>query len=192
MLRITGGFLGGRRIMAPPGSGLRPTQQRVREALFSMLAERIPNCHFLDLFAGSGVVGVEAWSRGAAAVTLVERDRRRGTAMRALATTLAGPDEPPPPLRVVIAEVSQFLRRVATDSPMKVDVVFADPPYADGDDGAWERRLGGLLAAAGLPRAGGIWILEWRSRNRPSPPPPWRVLDDRDYGETRLTTYGNA
>lgn len=189
MLRITGGFLGGRQIAAPPGKGVRPTQQRVREALFSMLAERIPGCHFMDLFAGSGVVGVEAWSRGAASVTMVEQDRRCCEVLRGLAAALTRPGDPLPPLRVMSADVAQYLRRAANSTETGYGIVFADPPYAEGDGGVWEHRLAGLLEAAGLPSEGGLWILEWRSSNRPAPPAPWRVLDDRVYGETRLTIY---
>ena len=88
-MRVSGGALGGRRIEVPGGDRVRPTQDMVRQALFSSLAALVPECRFLDLFAGSGAVGLEAWSRGAAHVTWVERDPRTLAVLRGNVASLA-------------------------------------------------------------------------------------------------------
>ena len=75
-MRITGGSFGGRNLLVPKSDEIRPTQDRVREALFNIIQFEVPGCDFLDLFAGSGAVGIEALSRGAASVTFVEQNRR--------------------------------------------------------------------------------------------------------------------
>ncbi|MGM0618602.1 MAG: RsmD family RNA methyltransferase, partial [Actinomycetota bacterium] len=82
MMRIIAGLAKGRRISAPPGEGVRPTGDRVREALFSSLQPLLPGAHVLDLYAGSGALGLEAISRGAAHATLVERDPRTLAVLR--------------------------------------------------------------------------------------------------------------
>ncbi|MBR1608286.1 MAG: RsmD family RNA methyltransferase, partial [Kiritimatiellae bacterium] len=85
-MRISGGSLRGRPLVSPPEGVMRPTQDAVREAVFSMLAAVVQDCGFLDLFAGTGAVGLEAWSRGAARVTWVENGPR---SLRALSANLA-------------------------------------------------------------------------------------------------------
>src|SRR5689334_5896095 len=94
MTRIIGGTAGGRRLQTPSGDATRPTSDRVREALFSALESQLGSLHglrFLDLYAGSGAVGLEAGSRGAAAVTLVESDRRTARLVEANARTVGVP-----------------------------------------------------------------------------------------------------
>ncbi len=192
MLRITGGLISGRQIAPPARALFRPTQQRVREALFSMLAGRIRGCRFLDLFAGSGIVALEAWSRGAADVTMVERDRHGCRIMRGCVDRLMPRDGALSAPRVVCEDVPRFLRRIAgnkTSTGGSDDIVFADPPYADGGAGFWEARLASLLVAAGRPARGGLWIMESEARTEPAVSPPWRVVDNRIYGDTRLTFY---
>ncbi|MBD8869013.1 16S rRNA (guanine(966)-N(2))-methyltransferase RsmD [Nocardioides donggukensis] len=129
MTRIIGGSAGGRRLRTPPGSATRPTSDRVREALFSALEARVgtlSGLRFLDLYAGSGAIGLEARSRGAAAVTLVERDRRTARLISENATALGlGPVE------VLAAGVETTLARTP---PAAYDVVFLDPPYPMPDD----------------------------------------------------------
>jgi 16S rRNA (guanine966-N2)-methyltransferase len=122
-LRIVAGTAGGRRLQAPDGRDTRPTADRVREALFSTLATMADGGgRFLDLYAGSGAVGLEARSRGAAAVTLVEGDPK---ALRVLRDNVA---------RLALGECTVLAGKVATvlaraaDAPF--DVLFADPPYA--------------------------------------------------------------
>ncbi len=137
----------------------RPTSDRLRETLFNVLAPRIAGAHFLDLYAGSGAVGIEALSRGAAGVDFVERAE---AALRVLRGNLArlGVKEG---FRVHGAGVGAALRRMKAETAF--DVVFLDPPY----DAAQEYAATlGLLGgdAAGLPAAGAVVIAEHRKKER--------------------------
>ncbi|MBI3987315.1 MAG: RsmD family RNA methyltransferase, partial [Lentisphaerae bacterium] len=141
-MRITGGVLGGRRLRVPSGP-VRPTQDRVREALFSSLAAFIPGARVLDLFAGSGAVGLEALSRGAAFVCWVESNRRVFAVLHENIRTLAGdasarmgpkedagglpPGIDPAVAGLVLREALDFLSAAPPEAPF--DLVFADPPY---------------------------------------------------------------
>jgi 16S rRNA (guanine966-N2)-methyltransferase len=123
--RIIAGVAGGRRLQTPRGDLTRPTTDRVREALFSALQSSLGSfeeVRFLDLYAGSGAVGLEAWSRGAATVTLVEQDRRTASLISRNARDVG----------FASAEVvcSSVARHLASGAPTAYDVVFLDPPYA--------------------------------------------------------------
>src|SRR6476620_4211722 len=124
MTRIIGGTAGGRRLRTPGGEATRPTSDRVREALFSALESRLGSLtglRFLDLYAGSGAIGLEAMSRGAGVVTAVESDRRTARMVRDNASTLGFP---------TVEVVSLPVARVLAQHPRApYDVVFADPPY---------------------------------------------------------------
>ncbi len=120
-VRIIGGQWKGRKLKFPDRAGLRPTLGRVRETLFNWLAPRIDGARCLDLFAGSGALGFEALSRGAAGVTFVERDRRSAAAIRANVTLLGAA------ARVVNSPAFRF---VNADSS-RYDIVFFDPPFGD-------------------------------------------------------------
>jgi len=125
MTRIIGGSVGGRRIATPRGPHTRPTSDRVREALFSAIESwcgSLSGLRFLDLYAGSGPVGLEAWSRGAGVVTLVEQDRRTASMISANARGLGFNRAD-----VVAGPVSGMLAR-SPSAPY--DVAFLDPPYA--------------------------------------------------------------
>lgn len=116
-LRITGGVYGGRRVVCPPGE-IRPAMDRMRESMFAIIGD-LSGCSFLDLFAGSGVVGLEAASRGATRVVSVEKDRKkREITLRNL--TIAGDTA-----KLVIAPVSPFLRSCGES----FDYVYLDPPF---------------------------------------------------------------
>jgi 16S rRNA (guanine966-N2)-methyltransferase len=119
-VRIIAGTAKGRRLVSPRGGATRPLTDRVREALFSSLGADVIGARVLDLYAGSGSVGLEALSRGAASVVFVERDRRALTALRTnvAAVGLGG--------EVVADDVERYVTRLA-DS---IDVAFVDPPYA--------------------------------------------------------------
>jgi 16S rRNA (guanine966-N2)-methyltransferase len=121
-LTITGGTLRSRRVPTPPGRAVRPTPARVKEALFSILGSRLDEARVLDLFAGSGALGFESLSRGAAHVTFVEKHRPTADALRAVARDLGVAER-----CVVIAAPAERAVR-ALDG--RYDVVFADPPYA--------------------------------------------------------------
>lgn len=129
MTRIIGGRVGGRRIATPRGASTRPTSDRVREALFSAIESwcgSLSGLRFLDLYAGSGAVGLEAWSRGAGVVTMVEQDRRTASMISANARELGFNRAD-----VVTAPVSGMLARTPS---APYDVVFLDPPYAHPDE----------------------------------------------------------
>ena len=122
-VRIVGGRWRGRRLAVPPGTGVRPTPDRVRETLFNWLAPSLPGARCLDLFAGTGVLGLEALSRGAAGTTFVERD---GVLARALEDRIG---DLAAEARVFNEDALEFL----SSRPRRpFDVVFVDPPYAAG------------------------------------------------------------
>jgi 16S rRNA (guanine966-N2)-methyltransferase len=183
--RIIGGAAGGRRLATPRGSHTRPTSDRVREALFSAIESWCGSLHglrFLDLYAGSGAVGLEAWSRGAGVVTLVESDRRVAALIGANARTLGFAKAD-----VVAASVAATLAR----SPVApYDVVFTDPPYPL-DDAAVAADLAALAAHDWLV-PGALVVVERSSRSaEPTWPAGFSDTRSRRYGETTLW-YGHA
>lgn len=185
MTRIIGGAAGGRRLQTPTGAATRPTSDRVREALFSSIESwcgSLSGLRFLDLYAGSGAVGLEAWSRGASAVTLVESDRRTAALVSANARTLGFPAA-----EVVALAVATALGR-APAAPY--DVVFSDPPYPL-DDASVAADLAALVDHGWL--APGALVVVERARRSPEPAWPDGVRLDRErrYGETTLW-YGHA
>jgi 16S rRNA (guanine966-N2)-methyltransferase len=185
--RIVAGSAGGRRLATASGASTRPTSDRVREAVFSrleVLLGTLVGTTFLDLYAGSGAVGLEALSRGAARATLVERDRRTARIIRANVATLGLPAA-----TVVTAGVEGYLR--AGPAPgCNHDVAFLDPPYCLG-----EEPLAGVLAdlaAQGWLADDAVVVVE-RSSRSPEPvwPPSVVPAGCRRYGET-MVWYGRA
>ena len=167
-MRITGGMYRGRKIGVPRGDRVRPTQDRVREALFSMLRAEVPGARFLDLYAGSGAVGLEALSRGAAQVIWVEGDREVHRTTLANVTALAGEGQ-----QVVCCPVERWLRLAGRG--LAAGLVFADPPYSRARETglaelaaqvARERvvAVGGLLMAASTIRGPGTLTDFWKIR----------------------------
>ena len=130
-MRVTGGRFGGLLLSVPKTDALRPTQDRVREALFSMLQGEMSGAAFLDLFAGSGAVGLEALSRGAASVTFVEQDARHLTTVR---SNVAALERSPSANGHLACETvrADVYRWLATYAGAGFTVGFADPPYALG------------------------------------------------------------
>ncbi|MEU4195917.1 16S rRNA (guanine(966)-N(2))-methyltransferase RsmD [Kribbella sp. NPDC026611] len=183
MSRIVGGVAGGRRIAVPPGSGTRPTADRVREALFSSLESEFGSFSglaVLDLYAGSGAIGLEALSRGAEQVVLVESDRRAADVIAAN-------------IRVVGLPGAKLLTRpvekvTAGDALGVFDLVFADPPYkletAELQDVLLE------LAAHGWMAGDALVVVERGKREPWEWPEGFAALRDRKYGEARLW-YGH-
>jgi 16S rRNA (guanine(966)-N(2))-methyltransferase RsmD len=139
-MRVIAGRYGGRRLRAPSGAATRPTSDRVREAVFSVLG-RVDDAIVLDLFAGSGALGIEALSRGAASATFVERAPAAVTALRANLDAL---EIGPPAARVLVVDARAALR-VAARRGDTYDLVFVDPPYARA--AAFSRPLGEALPA---------------------------------------------
>jgi len=126
-VRIIGGKHRGRKLPVADAPGLRPTPDRVRETLFNWLGQNLTGWYCLDLFAGSGALGFEALSRGAASVTLVEQAPRVAKGLQAAADLLGDPA-----LRVVCADALDYLSRVGIPSGAPLDLVFLDPPYGQG------------------------------------------------------------
>ena len=146
--RIIGGRQKGRRLVSPPGHRTRPTGGRVRQMLFDILAPEIPGCRFLDTFAGNGSVGLEALSRGAAKVVLVDRDASAFEAARANARALAGAGGDVQVFRQdARSAIAAFTERGQT-----FDVVYLDPPYASDLYELLLEQLGtgGVVAEGGL------------------------------------------
>jgi 16S rRNA (guanine(966)-N(2))-methyltransferase RsmD len=196
--RIVAGALGGRRLSVPAGDRTRPTSDRVREALFSTLESLVDlsGARFADLYAGSGAVGLEALSRGAASALLVESDARVARVARQNIAALAAGEA----ARLVVGRVAQVLAgkpgsvalpaglagaHSSAEGGAAYDVVFADPPYA-----VPESEITAMLAAlvdGGWLTADAVVAVERSSR---SPAPQWvpglTLERCRRYGETAL------
>lgn len=180
MTRIVAGTARGRRLEVPRGSLTRPTSDRVREALFSTLTSALgswTDVVVLDLYAGSGALGLEALSRGAQRCFFVERDRHAVAALRRNigVTGVTG-------AAVLVGDAAEVVRSA---HPGPADLVLADPPYATPD-----ADVLGVLATLrhrGLLADDALLVLE-RSARDPEPtwPPGLRRVDERRYGETRL------
>jgi 16S rRNA (guanine966-N2)-methyltransferase len=159
-MRVIAGTLRRRTLEAPAGLATRPTSDRLRETLFNVLAPRMEGAWFLDLYAGSGAVGIEAASRGAKTVVLVERAEPALKVLRANLEKLGLRGA----VRVEAVNVAAFLRRVRPESAaMRFDVVFLDPPYEAVDEYATALGLLGG-SAAGLLSEGAVVIAENRRK----------------------------
>ena len=171
-LRIIGGEWRGRRLRFADGAGLRPTADRNRETLFNWLQAIVPGSHCLDLFAGSGALGFEAASRGAASVLLAERNRDAIARLRENVHLLQAEAR----IRIHAGDALSLLRG-PPDQP--ADIVFLDPPFA-----------GDLLEPACQALAAGGWLhrdsrvyLEHARQTPPRLPPGWDVLRERTAGD---------
>lgn len=180
-MRIISGWAGGRRLVAPPGSGTRPTSERVREALFSILGPPPPGARVLDLFAGAGALGLEALSRGAVAAVFVERS---GVAQRALRRNIAalGVDTA---TEVHKGDALSIARRLAARGE-RFTWIFVDPPYrSDLATSCVE-----LVGATELLAPGGTVIVEHDRRARPDLRSGSLLRTDcRRYGDTEVSFY---
>jgi 16S rRNA (guanine966-N2)-methyltransferase len=169
-LRIIAGSWGGRKLCFAPVPGLRPTPNRVRETLFNWLQPVIQGARCLDLYAGSGALGVEAASRGAAVVVLVDRDPQVVRTLRKQLQLLAADQ-----VQVIQADVGNWL----SDNPEMFDIVFLDPPFREGQLPAAIRQLeaGGWLA----PEA---WIyVEAEQGLVPELPDNWELYRSKRAGQ---------
>ncbi len=179
-MRVIAGKYGGRRLRAPKGRATRPTSERVREAVFSMLGE-LEGAVALDLFAGTGALAIEALSRGAARAVLVERDPRALAALRAnLAELGLGPGQ----AEVRRAEARGALRN-ARERQETYDLVFVDPPYRHA--GVLGREL--RVALPPLLEPGARVVVESDRRGEPPALLPLEVELRRRYGDTVITIH---
>lgn len=178
-MRIIGGRWRNTRLPVPTLPGLRPSSDRVRETLFNWLMPKLGGARVLDVFAGSGALGLEAVSRGAAQATLVERDARLAGNLRAAVEKLQAADH----VQVVQADALGWLQNAPAAA---ADIVFVDPPFADG---LWEAVL------AQLPRhlADGAWLyVESPAGHVPALPGEWMLHREGGTREVRFALYRRA
>ena len=169
-LRIIGGRWRSRRLQVVASPHLRPTPDRVRETLFNWLQPWIEGAECLDLFAGSGALGLEALSRGARSAVLVEQDPQVITALRASVAALNADGA-----EVVAADCTDYLDRC----PRPFDIVFLDPPYRSG----LLARCSAALDRHGWLRSGGLVYLEAPGAELPELPESWALLRSRRAGQ---------
>ena len=173
MLRIIGGKHRGRRLRFPAGVAIRPTPDRVRETLFNWLQPRLVGARVLDLFAGSGALGLEAISRGAAHVSFVEKDRRAAAAIDALVREWGEAGA-----HVVCGDALGWLAQSAGSAPF--DIVFVDPPY---DAALWSEAAAALVRGALLAPDARVYIEHRAREGLPRLPDEWRHIRDGRAGE---------
>ncbi|MFT4256110.1 MAG: 16S rRNA (guanine(966)-N(2))-methyltransferase RsmD [Pseudoxanthomonas sp.] len=178
-IRIIGGRWRGTRLAVPDSPGLRPSGDRVRETLFNWLMPKLPGARVLDLFAGTGALGLEAVSRGAAQATLVERAPALAANLRASVAKLRAQDC----VQVAQADALAWLPQQADGS---FDIAFIDPPFAQG---SWQPAL-----AAVLPKlAADAWIhVESAADAVPEPPLGWALHREGRTREVRYALYRAA
>jgi 16S rRNA (guanine966-N2)-methyltransferase len=174
-VRIIAGQLKGRQLKSPTWDGLRPTSDRLRETLFNILAPRIEGARMLDGYAGTGAVGLEAISRGAAHVTFVERDRRALALIDANLAACRVEDG----YTIEVGDVVAVLQRQRSDAPF--DLVFLDPPYDIADTGAM------LDAAVRLLTPNGLLVVERATRRDLDIPASLTRARDVRSGDSTLT-----
>ncbi|HYB32495.1 MAG TPA: 16S rRNA (guanine(966)-N(2))-methyltransferase RsmD [Steroidobacteraceae bacterium] len=171
VLRIIGGTWRGRKLRFPASAAIRPTPDRVRETLFNWLGPATQGAHCLDLFAGSGMLGLEALSRGAAHVTFIEQDAAAAAALRARLAEWQAADA-----HVERADALRYLAGTAR----RFDIVFLDPPFG----GELLSRAAALLEGRHWLKPGALIYVECAARHGlPSLPQSWRVLKAKRTGE---------
>jgi 16S rRNA (guanine(966)-N(2))-methyltransferase RsmD len=181
VVRIISGELRGRRLRAPDGLATRPTSDRVRESLFNIVAARVPGSRFLDLFAGSGAVGLEAISRGADRAVFVEQSRR---ALEHIEENIAhcGVED----RTRIVAKDAQAALKVLAAAGEQFDLVYVDPPY----DADLYLPVLRALGRTGLVDDDGLVVVELRSRDQlPDEAGALRHYRDVRYGDTTLAFY---
>lgn len=177
MPKITGGNLGSRKLKSPKGNNVRPTPGRVKESLFSILAPRIEESRFLDLFSGTGAIGFEAASRGAAAVVCVEGHRETAEAIVEAAEQFGVRDK----VSVIASPVDRALYRLEG----AFDIVYADPPYDDD----LPLQMFRLLLERKLLAPGALVIFEHRARTILPGIPGYRSVREEVYGDVALAFF---
>jgi 16S rRNA (guanine966-N2)-methyltransferase len=179
-MRIVAGEFRGRRLLGPPGAGTRPTADRTREAVFSILGD-VGGRHVLDLFAGTGALGLEALSRGARTAVFVERDRRMLAVARRNVESLLG--ERSDVARLCSGDALKYLAGAGGE---RFDLVFLDPPYARAAELA-----AGLAAALPAVLAPGAVIVTESDRREPLglPEPGFALRSEHRYGDTLVRVF---
>jgi len=179
-VRVVAGKWGGRTIRAPRGTSVRPTTDRVREAVFAILGDEVEGAVVLDLFAGTGAMAIESLSRGAAEAVLVESAPAALNALTANLEALEAEDA-----ACLHLDYREAVRRLSAKG-RTFDLVFLDPPYGKGLVG----RAAELLSRAGILAPGAVVVAERASRDPGDTiPVEWTERADRRYGDTRITLY---
>lgn len=171
-MRVVAGELGGRRLVAPEGRTTRPTSDKVREAVFNALGSAgvLEGARVVDLYAGSGAMGIEALSRGAASCVFVEQDRAALAALRRNVDQLGLAER----CRIVADDAVRFVHRPDAPEARDATLVLADPPYRFEQ---WDELVTALTASVAVAES-----------NREVPAPPgWEVVRARRYGRTFVT-----
>ncbi len=184
MIRITGGEFRGRSISAPSNDRTRPTQAKLRQALFNSIQVAVPDAQVLDLFAGSGSLGFEALSRGAKRAVFVESVRLVAGYIEKNGNLLKVRDR----MKLIVDPVEKALAKIHFEGPF--DIVFADPPYASG----WETRLLTDIQWEHLLKPNGYLLIEWGNQKSKAKALPEAVpflvkVREKNYGDSVLTTY---
>jgi 16S rRNA (guanine(966)-N(2))-methyltransferase RsmD len=182
-VRIIGGSFGGTVLSSPKGNAVRPTSEKAREALFNIIGPRIEGSSFLDLYGGSGAVGLEALSRGAAHVTIVEASRIDLIRKNSAKCGVTDPER----FNVIRGGVFKAARAMEKRGEI-FDFVFADPPWHEGLEAE------AVNCAVKLLKEGGGFILEAHHKTKPPAPPEGasqnpRLEESRRYGDTVLHFY---
>ena len=182
-MRVIAGAMKGRRLESPKSPAVRPTSDKVRGAIFNILAPDMEGARVLDLFAGTGALGIEAFSRGAVSVVFVESDRRVAAALLlTLHAFKAGTSD------VIAGDSLRTVERLAAEG-RSFDVIFLDPPYGQGLAAAVVARI----AASGLLANGGTLVAEHRKDDEmPGDEGTLVRLPQRRYGDTMLSLYEAA
>jgi len=181
-VRVIGGQWRGRPIAAPPGRDTRPTTDRVREAIFSSVFSMVgdlDDARVLDLYAGSGALGIEALSRGAAHATFVERDRR---AAATVVRNLEALGVPQSRWQLVHSDASRLVTRGDVEP---VSLLFADPPYTIDAFAEWQVLE--TLGSAGVLEVGALVVYEHRADGGGDPPGVFTTRAEKRYGDTGVT-----
>lgn len=190
MLKITGGDLRGRAVLTPPDDRTRPTQAKLRQALYNSIQAQTPEARVLDLFAGSGSLGFEALSRGANFACFAENGKSALSCLDKNIATLGMKEK----TRVIRDSVlsSAFLKRLDHEVEMggAFDLVLADPPYSED----WEMKLLGDFPWAKALVPGGLFLLEWgvvksKVDSLPEETPFLVKVREKNYGDSWLTTF---
>ena len=180
-LRVIGGILRGRRIDTLPGESIRPTGDRVREALFDILGPKVSGAAFLDIYAGTGAIGIEALSRGAREVTFIEGHAAAADLIR---RNLARCTSESTSARVIARDSAQAVAQLAREE-QRFDFIYLDPPYEGGE---LERGLL-VVGGSGLLGEGAIVIGEHDARTGPPPCAGLAAYRTARYGRTALTFF---
>jgi 16S rRNA (guanine966-N2)-methyltransferase len=182
-MRVIAGKYRGRKLKSPASIQTRPTSDRLRETLFNILAPRIEGTRFLDLCAGTGAVGIEALSRGAARVVLVDRSRKMAALIAKNVESLQVTNAA---IEIVAAEALEFLRRYSKHEADPFDMIFFDPPYAED----YETILGFIGEHAGeILEADGMVIVEHHKKKLLSEEPRLKLYRELKQGDSVLSFF---